>query len=199
MKKSIYLVVALSLVLGACSVEKRIYNSGYHVVWKNKNISAKNDDQIVKIEDKNDFNDDLVENEGVNNTAHEASFEQPKSDVFSIKKQENISNNSTKKAVKKTPYFNKNVESSIGFVSKNKSHALSKVNTIKKAIKKANGSSSQDVDITLLYILCFFIPFLAVGLATDWDVNKVLINLLLSILCFIPAIIHAIIIVKDNR
>lgn len=199
MKKSIYLGVALSLVLGACSVEKRIYNSGYHITWKNSKFSSERIDQLAKISDKNDFNDDLVENEGVKNNAHEVSFEQPKLDVSSIKKQEEILNNSTKKAVKKTPLFDKNVENSIGFVSENKYHALSKVNSIKRAVQKANGSSSKDVDTTLLYILCFFIPVVAVGLVTDWDINKVLISLLLSLLCWFPAVIHAFITVNDNR
>lgn len=53
-------------------------------------------------------------------------------------------------------------------------------------------------DATLYYILAVVIPWLAVGLVTDWDVNKVLINLLLTLLCVIPGIIHAIITVKDS-
>ena len=63
----------------------------------------------------------------------------------------------------------------------------------------SSDTKDDEIDLTLLYVLCFFIPVLAVGLATDWDVNKVLINLLLTLLCVIPGIIHAFIVVKEAR
>jgi uncharacterized membrane protein YqaE (UPF0057 family) len=50
----------------------------------------------------------------------------------------------------------------------------------------------------LLLILCFLIPFLAVGLATDWDVTKVLICLILSLLFWIPGIIYALLVVLNR-
>jgi uncharacterized membrane protein YqaE (UPF0057 family) len=70
-------------------------------------------------------------------------------------------------------------------------------NRIKSKTSKLANSGSSD-SIVLLYILCFFIPFLAVGLATDWDVKKVVVNILLTMLCGIPGIIHAIIVVSKN-
>lgn len=44
-----------------------------------------------------------------------------------------------------------------------------------------------------LILLAILAPTLAVGIATDWDPDQILINLLLSSLCLIPGIIHAII------
>lgn len=44
-----------------------------------------------------------------------------------------------------------------------------------------------------LIILAILAPTLAVGIATDWDPDQILINLLLTALCFIPGIIHAIV------
>ena len=59
-------------------------------------------------------------------------------------------------------------------------------------------SNSTDDDMLLLLYLCaIFIPFVAVGIATDWDIKKVLINLLLSFLCYIPGLIHAFIVIRD--
>lgn len=46
----------------------------------------------------------------------------------------------------------------------------------------------------VLIVLCFFIPFLAVGLKTDWSIS-VLWNLLWCCLGVIPGIIHALIVV----
>jgi uncharacterized membrane protein YqaE (UPF0057 family) len=71
----------------------------------------------------------------------------------------------------------------------NKTIASTKI--VKKALK-------DDVPTGLLYVLCFFIPWVAVGLATDWDVKTIVYNILWTLLCGIPGIIHAIIIVGRN-
>jgi len=63
-------------------------------------------------------------------------------------------------------------------------------------VGKASDLPDED-DKTLLYILAFVIPFVAVGLVTDWEIKDVLINLLLTALCGIPGIIHAFIKVKN--
>lgn len=70
----------------------------------------------------------------------------------------------------------------------------------RKSMKSAVSSTvieSSD-DAILYYILAILIPFLAVGLVTDWDVTKVVICLLLSIFFWIPGIIYAIIVVSNN-
>lgn len=71
---------------------------------------------------------------------------------------------------------------------------------IKKAVKKQEKKKkgSPDISIIALYVIAFFIPFLAVGIVTDWDLFQVLINLLLCLLCFIPGVIHAFLVVNRN-
>ena len=56
----------------------------------------------------------------------------------------------------------------------------------------------SDIPVIILYILCFMIPPIAVGLATDWDLKPVIINLLLCFLFVVPGIIHALIVVSRN-
>ena len=59
-------------------------------------------------------------------------------------------------------------------------------------------SNSTDDDMLLLLYLCaIFIPFVAVGISTDWELEKVLIAVLLSFLCWIPGVIYAFIIIRD--
>ena len=53
----------------------------------------------------------------------------------------------------------------------------------KKAKNSIKQSTSGDIDPIVYILLCIFIPFVAVGLATDWEVKDVLINLLLCCLC----------------
>ena len=70
---------------------------------------------------------------------------------------------------------------------------------LKKALKeakKSNSSKGGDVPIGVLYLLCFLFPVLAVGLATNWDLMPMIYNILWTLLCGIPGIIHAIIVVK---
>ncbi|HIP35519.1 MAG TPA: YqaE/Pmp3 family membrane protein [Crocinitomix sp.] len=54
------------------------------------------------------------------------------------------------------------------------------------------------MDPILLYLLAFFIPPVAVGLVTDWDMGQVVLNIILWALCVIPGIIHALIVVSKN-
>lgn len=48
----------------------------------------------------------------------------------------------------------------------------------------------------LLILLAFLIPWLAVGLATDWEAEHLIVNILLSVFTCLGGLIHAIIIVN---
>ena len=80
-----------------------------------------------------------------------------------------------------------------------KENSIPKISPLKKSEHKSGKKSLSDDLLLICFILCFIIPPVAVGLITDWDINKVLLNLLLTILCGIPGIIHALIVVSDNR
>lgn len=66
-----------------------------------------------------------------------------------------------------------------------------------KIKKQLHGSSPEDLDKTLYIVLAIFIPFVAVGIATDWQGSDWVVALLLSLLCGIPGIIYALIKMKD--
>ncbi|WP_066757355.1 YqaE/Pmp3 family membrane protein [Crocinitomix algicola] len=65
----------------------------------------------------------------------------------------------------------------------------------KKVVAQSSDTSDDEI---LYYILAIVIPFLAVGLVTDWDISQVIINILLCCLCGLPGIIHALIVVSKN-
>lgn len=66
-----------------------------------------------------------------------------------------------------------------------------KVKLVKITLKdiKANQSAS-----TAEYILAILLPPIAVGLHTDWEFKPLLINVLLTILGWLPGVIHAFIV-----
>ena len=67
---------------------------------------------------------------------------------------------------------------------------------VKKQLKSSS-DSAPGIEKGVYIILAILIPFVAVGLATDWEGNDWLIALLLSLLCGIPGIIYALIKMKD--
>jgi len=57
-------------------------------------------------------------------------------------------------------------------------------------LKKAQGNGSEEPDKVLIYVLCFFIPPLAVALI--YDIGKEFwVNVILTLLCGLPGVIHA--------
>jgi len=62
-----------------------------------------------------------------------------------------------------------------------------------------NQTKKADSPLILLYILAILIPFVAVGIATNWDLLPVIFNILWTMLCGIPGIIHAFIVIKRTR
>lgn len=70
---------------------------------------------------------------------------------------------------------------------------------ISKAQKKSGDTSASGHPMILLYILAILIPPVAVGLVTDWETNPVIYSLLWTLLCGLPGIIHAFIIIGRYR
>ena len=187
-------------IFSSCTMEKRVYNDGYHISWKNgKNpIAEKNASNVIK-EIKTISNNAvefpetapvLVENSLATTVSDEnliASIDNtipvPTRNTVSF-----ITNNNSAKVKSNT-------------ASENKSVVNTATDNNKKESKKSKKSkkSGDDIPTGLLYVLCFFIPVLAVGFATDWDVTPVVSNLLWTLLCGVPGIIHAIIVVGRER
>lgn len=70
---------------------------------------------------------------------------------------------------------------------------------IKQGESQSGDTSSNGHPMILLYLLAIFIPFVAVGLVTDWEATPTISNILWTLLCGIPGIIHAFIIIARYR
>ena len=176
-------------------ITKRKHNTGYHINWpsqwkKTKKNLAETDftsqKEQIAVFDKNSGLTDLNQ-----------AFEIESQDEFVTVIEDEVIPFSEEK---------KNIETGDGLPAISKSHqeltSSEPINkeTIGKTIVN-EGSSKEPVDddmLILLVILCFFLPFVAVGIKTDWDVKKVVINVLLCLLCGIPGIIHALIVVLND-
>lgn len=197
MRKIIYLSIigfCLSQFISSCTVERRLHNSGFHIKW-NKNHST-SEAEVSFEEDKNVIQESEIasfesaQENGLNNVisadkelAHEMTDERDGSIDDFDKKENSI----------ESQFVSENINNEESRSTLETLKRKSKLE-LKKAIKK---NSSNDMEILLL-ILCFILPFLAVGLATDWDVLKVLICLLLSFLFWIPGVIYALLVVLNK-
>lgn len=86
-------------------------------------------------------------------------------------------------------------ETAVAAVKEIKAQKIIKKAAVKSIAKAAKKTSSGDVPTWALFVLCFVFPVLAVGFATNWDVMPIIYNLLWTLLCGFPGIIHAIIVV----
>lgn len=204
--KSIYkfILVGLSvaLITASCSIEKRIHNSGYHITWnkvKNHADGEKSDMARIKVKDHKNKNFMNLENESI------ASNEEMKEHFDQVKFEDNqTQGNENKISKRKIDLSSKNeitekaVQNTHSFSESFTKSAFKKSILLKKELKNSHGKKSDD-GLILLYILAFILPFLAVGIVTDWDLKLVLISLLLMCLLWLPAVIFAIIIVSNNN
>ncbi|MEM9984967.1 MAG: YqaE/Pmp3 family membrane protein [Bacteroidota bacterium] len=67
-----------------------------------------------------------------------------------------------------------------------------------RMVKKATKPNAADIDKTVYIILAIVgLGWLAMGLLSDWSGNDWIINLVLTLLCWLPGVIHAFIKMKD--
>jgi len=209
LQAGVFSALTATLILSSCSrdnsvasnhgIQKRKYTSGYHVHFnglKKSQYEKENstENRLAKAGNKEvNSNDNLMIENVVSNytVAENIASAQEKSTVQSISKESSTKVKSNKKSQEK--------ETEVALsVNTTKKEMKSNFNAIKKLSKKDSVKKKTDtpLDPIVYVLLCLFFPVLAVGLATDWNINDVVINLLLCLLCVIPGIIHAFIVCK---
>lgn len=195
MKNKFMLAVAVlvsATLITSCSIEKRHYMDGYHVEWKNKNNKNNN----VAAEQK------TAQTVAINETAPVV-VEQTTAPAVEAPVQEAAPAVVAQENAVNTVVAKPTVENAVAAAQAVKQEAakenVATKAAVKAAVKQAEKSSpmSGKPSKGVLILLCFLLPWLAVGLATGWEVKPLIINLLLSITC-IGAIIHAIVVVNRN-
>jgi uncharacterized membrane protein YqaE (UPF0057 family) len=206
-KLSLFLSASLmsALLFNSCSVERRYHRTGLNINWNHASVNIKKSKThsdvatedlqqedvavIRKAENNVVTKSTVISNEIVAPESKTAYTEvQTNSDLASIN-DEMVLNHKSSTAVD---------EVVIATTKNNTTKEISKKDVVKHA-KSIKNTSGGDVPLGLLYVLCILIPFVAVGLATDWDVKTVIINLLWCLLCGLPGIIHAFIVVSRNK
>lgn len=209
MKKFTLLSLVSLLLLGACTLEKRIYRNGYNIQW-HTSLKVKNHQPEQVANEEISATSPQVEksmNEGKNSAKVSLSTDAQISTLpvqgynINAPSQEIVLNQgSTEKqqlAAVVQQHFVKESSSKAAYHAVKVDHK--KAQRLMQALNKTSENSKDYIPMIVLFILCFIFPPLAVGLVTDWDTEIVIYNILWTLLCGFPGIIHALIIVGRYR
>lgn len=206
MKNKIFTPLLLGLItlVASCStsndvasnhlIQKRKYTKGYHINSTNQLAS-----KTKKVNNQTEINDVFAANQQNDLTKEEVFVSQdpiinkaiesivsevPKSNDLNSKREQKVTENAQEEAANDLTVFDVK--------------EFKRFNPFKKIAAKANNnSSSSDGLFILLVILCFLLPWLAVGIYTNWDLVKTLIALILWFLFWIPGVIYALLVIFD--
>lgn len=190
------------LILSACStsndvvsnnfITKRKHNKGFHLNLKN-NYSSQKGEELAKSEKVSKKEIINTENEVViaNNETANITVASANDNVFMV--ESTVETPSFENAIVEKAEIAADTKTVKNVKSNKENETVISKSVLKKIVNKTK--KGGDIPTGLLYVLAFFIPWLAVGLVTDWDIKTVVINLLWTCLCGIPGIIHAFIVV----
>lgn len=206
--KKLLSILVLSTILVSCGTSNNVVNNGLFqkrkhtsgwFVKKNKGIQKKSaNEENLAFEEI-----DKKEDSSKKGTLAISSDETPKTIQKTEERKESTITKARKKnkTVKKQSFANERsdftAQSSIGNAS---NKAITKFGTEKEDFKiesnrqDKNNSSSSDVPLILLVILCFLLPPLAVWLASR-DTTQLIISIILTILFILPGVIYALLVV----
>lgn len=209
MKKITLLSLVTLLLLGACTVEKRVYRNGYNIQWhsslkvKNQQPEQVANEEISAVSPQEEKSMNEVKNSSSVSRSTDVQISTLPLQGFKVNapSQELVVNETSSEkqqlaAVVKQHFVKESSSKAAHHVVK-ADHK--KAQRLTKALSKTSENSTDDVPMIALFILCFIFPPLAVGLATDWDTEIVIYNVLWTLLCGFPGIIHALIIIGRYR
>lgn len=190
------LLLALSalMIIASCTVEKRRYTDGYHVEWNRNKGKAQNavsgtTGESLAVNENSALADEATLPKEVNTTESQA-VPAPVAVAQDSKAMPEVKTKSPLKALKKS------ADADVKYTA-NKN--LFK-NFYRGSVQTLNASpleQSSQPDMVVLILLAIFIPPLAVYLYEGTWNNRCWLNLILTLLCGLPGMIHALIVVLE--
>jgi len=214
-KLNVFFILATigALVMNSCSIERRYHRTGFNVNWNTTHVKIKKDK--TKIDSELDLNDETLTQQNI-----VPGKEENKVLTYSDLNDNSVAGNSEElvlstenKAAELTATSpvkvdQKFVLNNTNTVSKSEVvNSVKSTSTIKKRIGKRTEMKEQirqksalDDDNTLLCIvLAFFIPPLAVYLFEGSWTKRCTVNLILTLLCGLPGLIHALVVILGDK
>lgn len=214
MKKLFLFFVATTLgalLINSCSIERRYHRTGFNVNWNNTSVKIKKDknstyhevdDQILEsgnISKKSNENSvssytDINDHSIASNSDELIQETENNKTIVDIKPTINLSENNSKKS--NQPTLTAELEKSVSTDATIKNR-IGKKTEMKALVKEK--SSAMDDDTILHVVLAFLIPPLAVYLYEGSWTKRCTVNLILTLLCGLPGVIHALVVILGGK
>jgi hypothetical protein len=178
MKNIIYIGCIISIIISSCSIEKRVYNSGYHISWNSKQKSVKevkvlSNKEITEnsISEINDL--ELEKSEKPNKTNNVTLARTTKKELLTNVNESPSFTNSIYKKEEKSKSKAKNLEK------------INKIQTIKKIAKLKHHQSKKSTDLEDLILKLLVIILILILIALLLSLLGGVLGALFSILLFL--------------
>lgn len=200
-------------LINSCSVERRYHRTGLNVNWNNSSVKMKNNKKSINSE--SEVNDETIAIEQAKKKIQEKTVigysdaeiqdVASNSDELILNQEVNdaqpifvlTSNTENKTSINShNSILNREIEKSTESVSYIKNR-VGKKSEMKELVRQK--SSSSDENTVLCVVLAFFIPPLAVYLYEGSWTKRCTINLVLTLLCGLPGLIHALIVILGGK
>jgi len=215
-KLSLFFVAASigALLINSCSVERRYHRSGFNVNWNNTSVKIKKDRNHQNATDEIVSEDLLVVDKKVCASSNEnssasysnlnessvASTSDDMSTLVNSKSQtvEALSNSSSESNQFSTANYSKNTAENVVEKHNRKEIRKALFNAHKK-FSKSNGSSPEPWVYILLILLVPFGTTISMYLYEGSWTKRVTVNLILTLLCGLPGLIHALVVIFGKK
>ncbi len=208
MKKFALLLTAafsMTLILDSCSVQKRYHRKGFTVNWNNGSVNMKKNRKVVHAET---IQEEAIVSNSKNKKTLTKNYEAPISmDVASALEAISAPEIFNETSVVRESQLHLDQTATIVTSAKtlNKEDVKSTKKAVKKIIKavKKNQNQQDSKTETIIYLLLILlVPFgttISMYLYEGSWTNRVTANLLLTLLCGLPGLIHALVVIFGNK
>ena len=207
MKKFALLLTAafsMTLILDSCSVQKRYHRKGFTVNWNNASVNMKKNRKVVHTET---IQEEVIVSNATKKEKLIRNYESPISmdvasavpSVYAPSLIDETSQNTEKFQIRseKSKTFKPVKELNNKEVKSTKKAAQK----IIKAVKK-NQQKNSKTDTIIYILLILLVPFgttISMYLYEGSWTSRVTANLLLTLLCGLPGLIHALVVILGNK
>ena len=205
MKKFALLLTAafsMTLILDSCSVQKRYHRKGFTVNWNNASVNMKKNRKVVHTES---IQEDAIVSNTIEKKKLTKNYETPVSmDIASTSVAVPTLTNTAPSIATHTSVKNQAVTFANTVKAISKEDAKSTKKAAKKIIKAIKKNQKQDAktDTIIYLLLILLVPFgttISMYLYEGSWTGRVTANLLLTLLCGIPGLIHALVVIFGNK
>ena len=205
MKKFALLLTAafsMTLILDSCSVQKRYHRKGFTVNWNNASVNMKKNRKVVHTES---IQEDAIVSNTIEKKKLTKNYETPVSmDIASTSVAVPTLTNTAPSIATHTSVKNQAVTFANTVKEMSKVDAKSTKKAAKKIIKAIKKNQKQDAktDTIIYLLLILLVPFgttISMYLYEGSWTGRVTANLLLTLLCGIPGLIHALVVIFGNK